>query len=61
MLFAREVMRTRVVALASSTRVADLARALHADTAHGQRLYPVVDGERLVGAASRGALLALGI
>ncbi len=52
-------MRTKVVALASSTRLADLAHALHRDTAHGQRLYPVVDGERLVGVASRGALLQL--
>lgn len=58
-LFVREVMRTKVVALASSTRIADLAHALHGDTAHGQRLYPVVDGERLVGVASRGALLQL--
>jgi CIC family chloride channel protein len=58
-LFVREVMHTKVVALPGSTRVADLAQALHRDTAHGQRLYPVVDGERLVGVASRGALLQL--
>jgi CIC family chloride channel protein len=58
-LFVREVMRTKVVALTASTRVADLPHALHGDTAHGQRLYPVVDGERLVGVASRSALLAL--
>lgn len=58
-LFVREVMRTKVVALASTTLVADLAHALHRDTAHGQRLYPVVDGERLVGVSSRGALLRL--
>jgi chloride channel protein, CIC family len=58
-LFVREVMRTKVVALASSTRVAELGHALHADTARGQRLYPVVDGERLLGVAGRSALLQL--
>jgi chloride channel protein, CIC family len=58
-LFVREVMRTKVVALPSSTRVADLAHALHGDSAHGQRLYPVVDGERLLGVAGRSALLEL--
>jgi CIC family chloride channel protein len=58
-LFVREVMRTKVVALASSTRVADLGHALHGDTAHGQRLYPVVEGERLLGVAGRSALLQL--
>jgi chloride channel protein, CIC family len=57
-LFVREVMHTRVVALAASTPVSSLAHALHGD-ARGQRLYPVVDGERLIGVSSRAALLEL--
>jgi H+/Cl- antiporter ClcA/predicted transcriptional regulator len=56
-LFVREVMRTKVVGLAASTRLADLAHTLHGDTARGQRLYPVLDGERLVGVVSRAVLL----
>jgi len=58
-LFVREVMRTKVAALAASTRVADLTHALHGDTARGQRLSPVVDGRRLLGVASRASLLEL--
>ena len=48
-LFVREVMRTKVVALAGTTRLDDLPAPSTAAPAHGQRLYPVVEGERLVG------------
>ena len=58
-LFVREVMRTKVAALGASTKVADLAHSLHGDSARGQRLYPVLDGQRLIGVASRSALLEL--
>ncbi len=56
-LFVREVMRTKVVALPAATRLGELAQTLHGDTARGQRLYPIVDDGRLVGVASRAVLL----
>ncbi len=56
----REVMRTKVVALDAATPLAELVEALQRETARGQRLYPVLAGERLVGVASRSALLELG-
>jgi len=56
-LFVREVMRTKVVALPGSTRVGDLPHNLHKDPGHGQRLYPILDGERLVGVSGRAALI----
>jgi H+/Cl- antiporter ClcA len=60
-LFVREVMRTRVVALPAGLTLADLPRWLHGDPAgRSERLYPVVDGEgRLSGLATRSDLLHL--
>jgi CBS domain-containing protein len=58
-LFVREVMRQKVVALDAATPVASLVPTLHGDAGRGQRLYPVVDGERLLGVVSRSALLDL--
>lgn len=60
-LFVREVMRTRVVALPVGLTLADLPRWLHGDPAgRGDRLYPVVDGAgRLSGLATRSDLLHL--
>jgi CIC family chloride channel protein len=60
-LFVREVMRTRVVALPAALPLADLPRWLHRDpVGRDQRLYPVVDGDgRLSGVATRADLLAL--
>jgi chloride channel protein, CIC family len=60
-LFVREVMRTRVVALPAGLTLADLPRWLHGDPAgRGERLYPVVDGNGcLSGLATRSDLLHL--
>jgi CIC family chloride channel protein len=60
-LFVREVMRTRVVALPAGLALADLPRWLHRDpVGRDQRLYPVVDGDGgLSGVATRADLLAL--
>jgi H+/Cl- antiporter ClcA len=60
-LFVREVMRTRVVALPADLALAELPRWLHRDpVGRDQRLYPVVDGEGgLSGVATRADLLAL--
>jgi len=58
-LFVREVMRTKVVALEGSTFIRDLPHSLHDDPARGQRLYPVLDGERLIGVCARAALIEL--
>ena len=52
--FVREVMRTKVVALALSAPLAEMAEAhLGANGTHGQGLYPVLDGERLAGVLTR--------
>ncbi len=56
-LFVREVMRTKVVALSGATRVGDLPHNIRKDPGHGQRLYPILDGERLVGVSGRAALI----
>jgi chloride channel protein, CIC family len=57
-LFVREVMRTNVVGLPATARVGELS-AVHGHVERGQRLYPVVDGGRVVGVLSRGALQEL--
>lgn len=52
--FVREVMRTNVVALPLDMPLDDLAASrIGADGAHGQGLYPVLDGQRLVGVLTR--------
>jgi CBS domain-containing protein len=57
-LFVREVMRTKVIALSAATPAVDLAASLHRDDdVRRQRLYPVVDGDRLLGVIGRSALL----
>lgn len=58
-LFVREVMRTKMVALEGSTLIRDLPHSLHQDPARGQRLYPILDGEKLIGVAGRAALIDL--
>jgi H+/Cl- antiporter ClcA len=60
-LFVREVMRTRVVALSAELPAGQLCRSLHQDGAgRGQRLYPVVRADgRLRGVATRRQLLEL--
>ena len=57
-LFVREVMRTEVVALPASTRLAELS-SVHDRAGRGQRLYPVVEDGRAVGVVSRSALSEL--
>jgi chloride channel protein, CIC family len=54
-LFAREVMRSNIVALSSGAPFDTLVRSLHVDPAKGpQRLYPVVDeDQRLLGVVTR--------
>jgi H+/Cl- antiporter ClcA len=54
-LFAREVMRSNIVALPVGAPFDTLAASLHVDPAKGpQRLYPVVNGEQqLVGVVTR--------
>jgi len=51
----REVARSNIVALEADATRADLTQRLRADGAsHGQRLYPVVNGDRrLVGVVTR--------
>jgi H+/Cl- antiporter ClcA len=57
-LFVREVMRTDVVALPASTRLAELS-SVQDRAGRGQRLYPVVEDGRAVGVVSRSALSEL--
>ncbi|MBZ5537202.1 MAG: chloride channel protein [Acidobacteriia bacterium] len=53
-LFVREVMRTNIAVLPTNTPLNDLARSLHGDHKHGQRLYPVVDADgRFAGVVTR--------
>jgi CIC family chloride channel protein len=60
-LFVREVMRTSVRAWPAALPVSHVAASLHTDSANrGQRLYPVVEGDELVGVVGRNALLELG-
>jgi H+/Cl- antiporter ClcA len=48
-LFVREVMRTNTVAIAADTPIETLRQALHGSPErHPQRLYPVVDGDRVL-------------
>jgi chloride channel protein, CIC family len=55
--FVREVMRTKVVALPRSAPLAEIAEArVGPNGTHGQGLYPVLDGERLVGVLTRADL-----
>jgi CBS domain-containing protein len=56
-LFVREVMRTKLVAFPAAMSLDELHRSLRGDGHRGQGLYPVLDGERLIGVASRAALL----
>jgi CBS domain-containing protein len=60
-LFVREVMRTRVIALSAELPAGQLCRSLHQEGAgRGQRLYPVVQADgRLQGVATRRQLLEL--
>jgi CBS domain-containing protein len=45
-LFVREVMRTKLVALPASASIEELRRMFHSThRSHGQRLYPMIDGE----------------
>jgi chloride channel protein, CIC family len=58
-IFAREVVRTGVVALPADATPDSVAVALdkRGDVRHAQRLFPVIDGERhLVGVVTRGGL-----
>ncbi len=54
-LFVREVMRSKLVALPASASIDDLRRMFHSThRSHGQRLYPMIDGEkRLHGVVTR--------
>jgi chloride channel protein, CIC family len=48
-LFAREVMRTNLVALPADATVEELRHTVVKDvTPHGQQLYPVIDGDKRV-------------
>jgi len=60
-LFVREVMRTKFVALRAEATIEDLRHTLVREPAHrGQHLYPVVDSERRVkGAITRKELRKL--
>jgi len=60
-IFAREVMRTNVVALPASTTIGELRRTLlHETSPRGQHLYPVIDADRsLKGVITRSDLRAL--
>ncbi|HTT32838.1 MAG TPA: chloride channel protein [Methylomirabilota bacterium] len=54
-LFAREVMRSEVLALPATSTVAELQQSLNSDGRQAQRLLPVVDSAgRLVGVLTRG-------
>jgi H+/Cl- antiporter ClcA/CBS domain-containing protein len=61
LLFVREVMRTKVVALPADATVADLRGLFIREPAQrGQHLYPIVDGEqRLTGVITRKQMLEL--
>jgi CIC family chloride channel protein len=54
-LFVREVMRSKLVALPATASIEDLRRMFHSThRSHGQRLYPMIDGEkRLHGVVTR--------
>jgi H+/Cl- antiporter ClcA/Mg2+/Co2+ transporter CorC len=59
-LFVREVMRTKVVALPAGAPFDTLASSLHGDATRRQRLYPVVgDREALLGVVTPGDLQKL--
>ena len=47
-IFVREVMRTSIVALPADMSLAALAESIKKDHRRSQRLFPVVDGDRLV-------------
>ena len=52
-----DVMRTNIAAFPAAATLAELAQVVHNDKAHGQRLYPVIDGARsLVGTVTRAGL-----
>jgi chloride channel protein, CIC family len=54
-LFVREVMRTKVVVLSSTSTVGEMQQSLRTDHRQTQRLLPVVNGDgRLVGVLTRG-------
>jgi H+/Cl- antiporter ClcA/CBS domain-containing protein len=54
-LFVREVMRTKVVALAATNTLAEMQQSLRTDHRQSQRLLPVVNEQgRLVGLLTRG-------
>jgi len=57
LLFAREVMRTKIAALSATSTLREVQRWLRADHRQKQRLLPVVDGDgRLAGVVTRGAI-----
>ena len=48
-LFVREVMRSKLVALPATASVEDLRRMFHSThRSHGQRLFPMIDAERIL-------------
>src|SRR5438067_4690407 len=54
LLFAREVMRTKIAALSAASTLRDVQRSLRSDHRQKQRLLPVVDAEgRLTGVITR--------
>jgi len=57
LLFAREVMRTKIAALPGTTTLREVQRSLRSDHRQKQRLLPVVDADgRLTGVVTRGAI-----
>ena len=57
LLFAREVMRTKIAALSGASTLRDVQHSLRSDHRQKQRLLPVVDAEGcLVGVVTRGAI-----
>jgi chloride channel protein, CIC family len=57
LLFAREVMRTKIAALPGASTLRDVQRSLRGDHRQKQRLLPVVDAEgRLTGVVTRGTI-----
>ena len=57
LLFAREVMRTKIAALSGTGTLRDVQRSLRSDHRQKQRLLPVVDPDgRLIGVVTRGAI-----
>jgi len=58
-LFARDVMRTSIAALSADAACDSVGNLRHDPSHSGQRLYPVVRDDRLVGVVTRGDLQGL--